>query len=599
MGKVNCPFCFYPPRKLLIGSVSRLTKTITTDILVIGGGLSGCMAAINAANHSVKVTIIEKSHTERSGAAGTGNDHFWFYDPSIHIPRNWTIPDMVRDISYDGKYGKTKGGLMDQELLEIVAEGTKEAVNNLESWGVQFKYEEIYPWNLQYNAPLGEKRYRIVPQFQSEWDTLNYDGRDIKKRLTEQCRKRGVEIFNRVAGTGLLTKGGRVVGATGVNMRTGEFHIIEAKAVIIATGMDQQRLFKPQSGDWFNSQSPPYITGDGEAMAIRAGAEVFILPPGKTSHNGFQYWRNICRSSPSATSSYPAGRIVDSGGRVMIDHPAVREPMRMRRENVEQSVRQGRTPFYLDLTKATEEEIKYVEWSYGNEGLCWALREIMRDQEIDFRRDMIELELEKPGYLTGGYLALFIDTDCRTSVEGLYACSPVQFAGEVAAPTYVVLGWRAGEKAADYASKMIHIDVDEEQIASEEVKATSPLTRCTGFAWKDVNRELNNVMTEYIKYVVGFNPPGSKDLRSKNGLLNCLDHLSELSERPMKAADPHELVRCNEVRNLIDIGIMMVAASLDERQFQENIWFLGKKNGGRTEFYTKPIVVKYPSKEVK
>ena len=383
------------------------------------------MAAINATDHGARVTIIEKSHTERSGSAGTGNDHFWFWDPEIHLPRNWTIPDMIRDISYDGEYGKTKGGLMDQELLEIVAEGTKEAVNNLESWGVQFKYNKIYPWNLQYDAPPGEKRYRIVPQFQSEWDTLNYDGRDIKKRLTEQCIKRGVEILNRVSGTGLLTKGGRVIGATGVNMRTGEFHVLKAKAVIIATGMDQHRLFKSQSGDWFNSQSPPYITGDGEAMAIRAGAEVFILPPGKTSHNGFQYWRNICRSSPTATTSYPAGRIVDSEGEVMIEHPAVREPMRIRRKNVEQSVKQGHTPFYLDLTKATEEEIKYVEWSYGNEGLCWALKEIMKDQGIDFRKDIIELELEKPGRLTGGFLAPFINTDCKTSVEGLYACSPV------------------------------------------------------------------------------------------------------------------------------------------------------------------------------
>jgi adenylylsulfate reductase subunit A len=321
-----------------------MTRIIKTDVLVIGGGLGGCMAAINAADHGAKVAIMEKSHTERSGAAGTGNDHFWFWDPDIHPQRGWTIPDMVRDISFDGEYGKTKGSLMDQELLEIVAEGTKEAVENLESWGVQFRYDEIYPWNLQYQAPEGEKRYRIVPQFQSEWDTLNYDGRDIKKRLTEQCVKRGVEIFNRVAGTGLLTKEGRVVGATGVHMRTGEFHVFKAKAVIMATGMDQMRLFRAQSGNWFNSQSPPYITGDGEAMALRAGAEVFILQAGKTRNAGFQYFRNLSRSSGTATTCYPAGRFVNSDGEVMIRHPAVREPLRKRRENVERSIRHGKTP---------------------------------------------------------------------------------------------------------------------------------------------------------------------------------------------------------------------------------------------------------------
>ncbi len=597
MGNSTCPLRFYPSKKLLIDLVNHLTNTITTDVLVIGGGLSGCMAAINAADHGAKVTIMEKSHTERSGSAGTGNDHFWFWDPDIHLPRNWTISDMVRDISYDGKYGKTKGGLMDQELLEIVAEGTKEAVNRLESWGIQFKYDKIYPWNLQYDAPPQEKKYRIVPQFQSEWDTLNYDGRDIKKRLTEQCKKHGVEILNRVSGTGLLTREGKVVGATGVNMRTGEFYVIKAKAVIMATGMDQHRLFKPQSGDWFNSQSPPYITGDGEAMAIRAGAEVFILPPGKTNHNGFQYWRNICRSSPTATTSYPAGKIVDSEGEVMIDHPAVREPMRIRRENVERSVNQGRTPFYLDLTNGTEEEIQYAEWSYGNEGLCWALKEILKDQGVNFRTDIIELELEKPGRLTGGFLALFIDTDCQTSVEGLFACSPVQFAGEVAAPTYVVLGWRTGEKAANYTQKTNQIEPDPDQIIFEETRTTSPLKRKNGFTWKETNKELNNIMEEFIKYVVGFNLPGSKDLKSKNGLLNSLNQLIELKKKSMTAADPHELVRCNEVMNLIEIGIMMVTASLDERQYQEGVWFLGKSKEGKQEFTTKPIIVKYPSKE--
>jgi succinate dehydrogenase/fumarate reductase flavoprotein subunit len=571
-----------------------MTKRIKTDILVIGGGLSGCMAAINAADHGAKVAIMEKSHTERSGAAGTGNDHFWFYDPEIHGPRGWTIPDMVRDISTDGEYGKTKGGLMDQGLLEIIAAGTKEAVDRLESWGVQFRYDEIYPWNLQYDAPEGEKRYRIVPQFQSEWDTLNYDGRDIKKRLTEQCLKRGVDIHNRVAGTGLLTQGGKVVGATGVHMRTGEFHVFQAKAVVMATGMDQWRLFKPGSGHWFNSQSPPYITGDGEAMAVRAGAEVFILPAGKTQHHGFQYWRNICRSSPAATTCYPAGRLVNAEREVMIRHPAVREPMRKYRQNVEDSVAEGKTPFYLDWTDASEEEVEYALWAYGNEGLCWALRETMKDLNIDFRTHMIELELEEPGRTTGGFLAPFIDTDCKTSLEGLFACSPVQFAGEVAAPTYVVLGWRSGEKAAESVKDQPDPVLDEAQVESEMKRVTQPMEADEGHTWQEVNLELNQIMEEYKKYVAGFNPPGKKDAVSVTGLQNTLDMLLKLKDAKMKADDPHELVRCNEVMNLIDVGIMMVKAAFEPGQYRRGIWFLGKMEGDQAEFRAERIKVKYP-----
>ena len=575
-----------------------MTKTIKTDVLVIGGGLSGCMAAINASEHGAKVAIMEKSHTERSGAAGTGNDHFWFYDPEIHEPRGWTIPDMVRDISTDGEYGKTKGGLMDQALLEIVAEGTKAAVDRLESWGVQFKYDKIYPWNLQYDAPEGEKKYRIVPQFQSEPDTLNYDGRDIKKRLTEQCEKRGVEIFNRVSGTGLLTKDGKVVGATGVNMRTGEFHVFHAKAVVMATGMDQCRLFKPFNGKWFNSQSPPYITGDGEAMAVRAGAEVFILQAGKSQHNGFQYWRNIMRSSPEATTCYPAGRIVNADREVMIRHPAAREPMRKYRQVVEDSVTEGKTPFYLDWTDAPEDEIQYAEWAYGNEGLCWALKEIMKDLGLDFRTHMIEIELEEPGRNGGGFLAPFIDTDCKTSLDGLFACSPVQFAGEVAAPTYTVLGWRSGEKAAEFAKEQANYEADSEQVNAEEERVLQPINEAEGFTWQEVNIELNQIMEEYKKYVAGFNPPGKKDKMSFTGLQNCLDMLAKLKEAKMKAKDPHELVRCNEVMNLIDVGTLMVKAAFEEDQFKRGIWFLGKMDKGEAQFRAHPIKVKYPPREV-
>jgi succinate dehydrogenase/fumarate reductase flavoprotein subunit len=573
-----------------------MTTIIKTDVLVVGGGLSGCNAAISAASTGVKVTLMEKSNTERSGAAGTGNDHFWFYDPEIHSPRNWSISDMIRDISTDGEYGKTKHGLMDQELLEVVAEGTKAAVDRLESWGVQFKYDAIYPWNLQYQVQPNQKRYRIIPQFQSEWDTLHYDGRDIKKRLTEQCNLHGVQILNRISGTGLLVSHEKIIGATGINTRTGEFYVIEAKAVIIATGMDQWRLFKPTHGDWFNSQSPPYITGDGEAMALRAGAEVFILPPGKTTNNGFQYWRNICRSSPTATTCYPAGNIVDSEGQVMIKNPGVREPMRKRRHNVEKSVADGHTPFYLDLTNASEEQIKYVEWSYGNEGLCWMLLEAMREHGIDFRKDMIELELEEPGRLSGGFLAPFVNTDCSTSLEGLFCSSPVQFAGEVAAPTYTVLGWRAGEKAAKYASSVEQLTPEKEMVEKERVRAQAPLECVSGPTWQEVNRELNQIMEEFIKYVAGFNPPGSPSKISRVGILNCREQLNKLACTMMRATSPHELARCNEVMSLIEVGVAMVQAALQEEQYRDGYWFLGRRSGDEMLFRFRPINVKYPSK---
>ena len=68
IGSFTCPSSFYFP-VIWFTACNFMVKTVKTDVLVIGGGLSGCMAAINAADHGTKVAIMEKSHTERSGAA--------------------------------------------------------------------------------------------------------------------------------------------------------------------------------------------------------------------------------------------------------------------------------------------------------------------------------------------------------------------------------------------------------------------------------------------------------------------------------------------------------------------------------------------------
>jgi succinate dehydrogenase/fumarate reductase flavoprotein subunit len=332
-------------------------------------------------------------------------------------------------------------------------------------------------------------------------------------------------------------------------------------------------------------------------MAIRAGAEVFVLQAGKTSNAGFQYFRNLCRSSGAATTSYPAGRYVNSEGETMIRHPAVREPLRKHRENVEASIRDGKTPFYLDMTMASEEEIAYAEWSYKNEGLCWVILEIMQDLGLDFREDAFELDLEPAGRLTGGFLALWINTDCETNLKGLYACSPVQFAGEVAAPTAVVLGWRAGEKAAEHASKNSLIEPSSAQIKDEQNRVLRPTKNNEGHPWQEVNKELNNIMEEYTGYVAGWSLPGIRDEISMQGLQNCVEQLEVLSSRNMKAGDPHELVRCNEVMNLIDVGLMIVKAAMNPDQYEAGNWFIGKIIDNEPVFEKRPIKIKYPPKE--
>ena len=104
-------------------------------------------------------------------------------------------------------------------------------------------------------------------------------------------------------------------------------------------------------------------------------------------------------------------------------------------------------------------------------------------------------------------------------------------------------------------------------------------------------------MEEYKGYVAGWNLPGERAEISRTGLENCIAQLEKLKETKMKADDPHELVRCNEVINLIEIGIMMVKAALEPDQYVGGSWFLGRLVEGEPEFRKTPIVIKYPSKE--
>jgi succinate dehydrogenase/fumarate reductase flavoprotein subunit len=568
---------------------------VKCDVLVVGGGLGGCLAAIKASEYNVKVILVEKANAKRSGSAGTGNDHFWCYISEIHSKAGLTIEDVVKDMSFKGPYGKLTEGFIDQELCESIVRETYDRVLDLEMFGVKFRFKKIYSWN--YFVEPGEyeeAKFRIVPAFQSVPDVLNYEGRDIKRKLTKEAKKRSVNIMNRVMVTSLLTHEGSVVGATGVNTRTGQFIVFEAKAIVLHTG-GCNRLYPTRTGYLFNRQDCPNLTGDGEVMALKAGAELFVTPARKRGHGAFQYLKNFARASGAATSCYPAGRYINSEGEVVVEHPASREPLRVRREKVEADIREGRLPFYLDLTQATEEQIKYVEWSYGNEGLCWAFLEIMRDMGLDFRKDIFELDLEKPGTTSGGGVGIFIETNCATSVKGLFAGGDIvqPIGAETTGPQAVVLGWRAGDRAAEYALKAPEPVVDERQIRDERRRVLAPLKVEDGVAWQELNVALNSLMTDYMGYVGGLSL-GLNDARSKHGLESLLNRLRELRSQPLSAKDPHEVMRCLEVLNLIDVGELLVKAALDPRIYEKGKWFMAELAVKEMKFFQRPIVYKYP-----
>jgi len=240
--------------------VAHLEQTVVeSDVLVIGGGLAGCMAAIRAREMGAEVVVAEKADTRRSGCASTGVDHCWTYIPEIHGPQ-LTVEELVRD------HTEHAGGFVDQEIATYIASHSFERLLDLERFGIPIRNED------------GE--FSLIKKIHRAPTFLHFAGRDLKPKLTRQARHVGARIINRVMVTDLLTDGNRVVGAVGVSTRNAELKIFRAKAVIISTG-NIYRLYMNRSGVPFNLAFPPHETGDGHGMALRAGASTWSSPPSK------------------------------------------------------------------------------------------------------------------------------------------------------------------------------------------------------------------------------------------------------------------------------------------------------------------------------
>lgn len=533
---------------------------IETDVLVIGGGLAGCMAAIKAAEYGVKVTIAEKANTLSSGCAGTGIDHVWGYIPAIHEKMGWTIEDLMEDHTQI-----IARGLVDKELLYLVASEAYDRVLDLEKFGVNFRYKDS-------KMP---GKFRIVTQFHSVPTTFNFDGVDLKVKLTKAAKERGVAIVNRVMIVDLLVSEGKIAGAMGIGTRDGKKYLFKAKAVVVSTGR-VNRLSRTVTGVWGNHRVPVNETGDGRAMALRAGVPIinmeFFTPPGYSIGN---FELNL--GSPRNTVQ-PAGSVVGPRGEAIIPRTYFHDWAKLGNKKVDPSESRrrfaagrispqmwaqrhdkGEGPFYLDLTGGTEEEIRYIEWSISNEGKGSFFLDYLKKQEgFDFRKDKLEWlpnSRELAGTAASG---LLVNKNLETEIKGLFgAGDDVGGVPWMCSPGAFTMGWKAGEMAAKGARKQkSFLPISEEKLASFNQLCSQALRNDHGVRWQEAELALQNI----VDYYAG-------NVRSELMLRRGIERLQELKRNvSFRAENPHELGRCLEVRSIIDNAEMIVRASLERKE---------------------------------
>lgn len=504
---------------------------LQTDVLVVGGGAAGCMAALGAMQHTNRVMLVEKGRSiDRSGNLASGVDHF----QAILGQEPWDRPE-----NFLQHLVVANEGLIDLRVAGVFAEEVKQRVLQLEAMGVPLREPESGAYRRV--AGLGGK--------QRWW--INFAGGNIKPLLARQVRQASIKVLEHVMVVDLLTDGNRVTGAVGFDTISGDFHVFKAQAVIIATG-GAVGHFPGPSGHTFRTHHSPFNTGDGYAMGYRAGAELANME--------FTYCSVVPRgfSAPGITGFVGLGaRIVNARGEEYMTryHPwGNNAPRNALVRGTMEEILGGRGPCFIDCSKLPEDAIRHVEEGIANEKPL--LLEYLRAKGLDLRKDLLEFELQEPDqgvtFAAGAGNGMVIDRDGSTSVEGLYACGDCAHVSFAAAGA-ITLGFQAGIAAGRYAAKATGSMLDDQAIREAKWRTYAPLARTKGLSYHDCRVQLQGIMEKHVGW-----KRSAGALREAGNLLKWCEE----SWGAVAAGNYHELMRAHEAENLRQVAELLVRASL-------------------------------------
>ena len=407
------------------------TEKISTDVLIIGGGTAGCYAALTISENSdKKVLICEKAHIKRSGCLAAGVNALNAYIVEGRKPQDYV--DYAK---------KDADGIVREDLLLTMSEKLNEVTERLEKLGLVILKDE----NGKY-VTRGNRNLKI-------------NGENIKPILADAVEKaKNVTVLNRVNIFDYSVKDNKINGAFGFGIESGIFYTIEAKAVIIATG-GAAGLYKPNNPGFSRHKIwyPPFNTGAGYAMGIRAGAEM------TTFEMRFIALRCKDTIAPTGTLAQGVGaKQINSLGEVYETKYGLTTSERVYgtvNENQE-----GRGPCYLRTEGITAEQDESLLKAYLNMAPSQTIKWIESGRNPS--RQNVEIEGTEP-YIVGGHTAsgYWVDTDRATTIEGLFA------GGDVAGgcpQKYVTGALAEGEIAGLSAVKYIDSKESFEKISDED-----------------------------------------------------------------------------------------------------------------------------------
>jgi succinate dehydrogenase/fumarate reductase flavoprotein subunit len=501
------------------------TLTLETDVLVIGGGSAGSVAAIKAKEGRPQgtVLVLEKAHVKRSGAISMGMDGL----NNAIVPGHATAEQYVKEITM------ANDGIVNQAAVMAYAVRSFAMIQELDSWGVKFQKTESGDFDVKKVHHQGSY---VLPM---------PEGYDLKKILTRVMRRVGVSVSNRIMATRLLTHQGRVVGALGLHTRTGAFIIIRARAVILCCGA-AGRLGLPASGYLYGTYENPTNAGDGYSMAYHAGAELtgiecFQINPLIKDYNG---------PACAYVTGPLGGHTVNAHGRRFIASDYWSGQMMMEFYNELQT---ASGPVYLKLNHLAPETILEIERVlHGTERPSRG--RFHAGRHLDYRSGMVEMHISEIGLCSGHSASgVWINERGETTVPGLYA------AGDMASVPHNYLlgamtyGAICAENALAYAATAPEPVVDNAQVAAERERVQRPIRQPYGLPHHQVEYKIRRLVNDYLQ-------PPKATTKMHIALAHFLRAREDLDA--MGADNPHDLMRAMEVHFIRDCAEMAARASL-------------------------------------
>ncbi len=515
------------------------TSEVTCDVLVLGGGTAGPMAALKAKlrNPNAKVILLEKANVKRSGAISMGMDGL----------NNAVIPGHATPEQYTREITIANDGIVNQKAVLKYAERCYGIIEELDRYGIRFQKNENGDFAVKKVHHLGTY---VLPM---------PNGDTVKKALYRQLRRAQLLISNRFMATRLLTGAdGRIAGAIAVNTRTAEFLVIRAKSVILCMGA-AGRLGLPASGYLFGTYENATNSGDGYAMAYHAGAklanlECFQINPLIKDYNG-PACAYVAGPFGAFTANSEGARFINCdywSGQMMLEFYS--------------ELQSGKGPVFLKLNHLHENTISEIET---------ILHKVERPSRgtfhagrgTDYRNDMIEMHISEIGFCSGHSASgVFVDEFARTTVPGLYA------AGDMASVPHSYMlgaftnGSIAGEDAVDFAGDVDFADVDSEQIARERERVLAPTVREKGIPPNQIEYKTRRLVNDYLQ-------PPKVPTKYRLGQDRFAEVREDLETR-MIARNSHELLRALEASSILDCADMAAAASLFRTESRWGLYHL-------------------------